>query len=169
METQSYDQLIKSPAEVVKTKARGFGKDVYLLGAGEDGTYYWLEAASWDCGWYWGFGYIETYTNNKNPSIARDIQSHEHADKFMSEFFTEWNGSKPRLTQRTFTEAEGWELCELFKQYYILKETAEYFGRGKAHVANTQIADYKKPELVKKINEVRMPAIFNRIYEILTP
>ena len=31
------------------------------------------------------------------------------------------------------------------------------------------IEDYKKPEIVKEINEVRLPIIFNRIYEILSP
>lgn len=132
-------------------------KERFLLGEDIDGVEYWLEKASWDCGWYWGFGYIESK------------HSHEHADNFLSEWFTEWNGSKPRLDKRTFTEAEGWELCELLKQFYTLKNTAEYFGRGKENCGNTEIPDYKKPELVKEINEVRMPIIFNRIYEILSP
>jgi hypothetical protein len=152
-----------------KLKDHAFGKDVYLLGKDKDGIKYWLEAASWDCDWYWGFGYIETYRQNWAPSKARDIDSHSHADKFMSKYFTEWNGSQPILAERTFSESEGWELSELFEQFYTLKKTAEYFGRGKENVSNTSIPDYKKPELVKEINEVRLPQVFNRIYEILTP
>ena len=152
-----------------KRTTKAFGKKVFLLGKAEDGTLYWLEEAKWDCGWYWGFGYIEAYTNNKNPNMARDIESHEHADHFLSEWFTEWNGSKPRLVEKTFNDKEGWELTELLQQFYTLRQTAEYFGRGKENCANTSIPDYKKPELVKEINEVRMPQIFNRIYEILTP
>lgn len=147
-----------------KQKVHKFNKDAYLLGKDAEGVEYWLEAASWDCGWYWGFGYIVSYNRRGN-----DIDSHEHADNFLSEWFTEWNGSKPRLVERTFTEKEGWELTELLQQFYTLKETAEYFGRGKSNCANTEIPDYKKPELVKEINEVRMPAIFSRIYQLLTP
>ena len=131
-------------------------KTRYLLGKDIDGVEYWLEKASWDCDWYWGFGYIESK------------YGHEHADNFLSEWFTGWNGSKSRLVETTFNEKEGWELCELLEQFYTLKETAEYFGRGKANCANTEIADYKKPELVKEINEVRMPVIFKRIYQILS-
>ena len=50
-----------------KEKRFAFGKNIYLLGSDKDGVKYWLEEASWDCGWYWGFGYVETYTNNSNP------------------------------------------------------------------------------------------------------
>jgi hypothetical protein len=152
-----------------KKTTMAFNKKVFLLGAGEDGTKYWLEEASWDCGWYWGFGYIVTYTRNNDPAHSKDISSHQHADHFMSEYFTEFNGSKPVLKDQTFSEKEGWELSELLEQYYTLQKTAEYFKNGKAHCANTTIPDYEKPELVKEINEVRMPVIFKRIYEILTP
>ena len=57
-----------------------FNKKIYLLGADAEGTKYWLEAPSWDCGWYFGFGYVETYTNNNCPSKAADINSHQHFD-----------------------------------------------------------------------------------------
>lgn len=149
-----------------KLKSYAFGKNVYLLGSDEDGTWYWLEEASWDCGWYWGFGYIETYTNNKNPMVSKDIKSHQHADNFYLEW---WRGDKPILRDTTFNEKEGWELTELLKQFYILRESAEYFDRGKANMADTKIKLYKKSELVEEINKVRMPIIFNRIYEILSP
>jgi hypothetical protein len=152
-----------------KKKSFAFGKDIYYLGQDKEGINYWLEGASWDCDWYWGFGYIETYNYNSNPQHSTDIQNHEHADNFLSEFFIEFNGSKPKLINRTFTEKEGWELSELFKQYYLLKDMAEYFKNGKANCADTKIPKYLKPELVKEINEVRLPIIFNRVYKILTP
>ena len=63
-----------------KQKSHAFGKDIYLLGKDSDGTMYWLEAARWDCKWYWGFGYVETYTNNNHTSRSRDISSHQHFD-----------------------------------------------------------------------------------------
>lgn len=38
-----------------KEKRKAFGKNIYLLGEDTEGTKYWLEEASWDCNWYWGF------------------------------------------------------------------------------------------------------------------
>jgi len=160
---------MKQTTTLNKRKKHAFGKDIYLLGSDCEGIFYWLESPTWDCDWYWGFGYMETYTNNKNPQYARDINSHQHADKFMSKWFTEWNGSKPILLVKTFTNKEGWELSELFEQFYFLKDAAENFGRGKCHCANTLIPLWKKPELIKEINEILIPQVTARILEILSP
>lgn len=160
---------MKNTIEVQKIKSSHGSKDVYLLGSDETGVKYWLESPSWDCGWYWGFGYIETYTNNDNPKISRDINSHQHAEKFMSKWFTEWNGSKPILKETTFNEKEGWELSELFEQFYFLKEAAENFGRGKCHTANAEVKLWKDEAKTKEINEVLIPMVTARIIEILDP
>lgn len=63
-----------------KQVARRKGKNVYLLGRDQEGNKRWLAAPSWDCGWYWGFGYIETYQQNWSPEKARDISEHTHFD-----------------------------------------------------------------------------------------
>lgn len=154
---------------MLKSKSHAFNKDIYLLGIDEQGIKYWLESPTWDCGWYWGFGYIETYTNNRSPKSSRDISSHQHADKFLSEYFTSWNGSKPILKDSTFTNKEGWELSELFSQFYFLREAAEKFKNGKSNCANTTIKTWEKPNLVKEINEKLIPEVTKRILEILTP
>ena len=148
-----------------KEKDHAFNKDVYLLGEDEEGIKYWLEAPSWDCGWYWGFGYIETYQNNRKPSLARDIDGHQHAEGFYRKW---WNSDEAILKLTTFTEAEGWELSELFKRFEILKESAGLFGRGGAHVSGT--SDYlKREDLAKEINEKIIPQITSRVIEILSP
>lgn len=170
--------------QLKKRQSFAFGKDIYLLGQDSDGTNYWLEAPKWDCGWYWGFGYVETYTDNENPSKARDMESHQHIDSsFMGsqEYYdSEKQCSRkgeyvnniydsPRLPIKTFTENEGWELSELFNQFYFLREAAENFGRGKCHTANTKAPKWEKKDLAKEINEVHIPAVTKRILEILTP
>ena len=152
-----------------KQQSKAFGKNVFLLGADEEGTWYWLEEQGWDCDWYWGFGYIETYTNNQHPEKSKDISSHQHAEDFMSKWFKEWNGSKPILKDKTFSEAEGWELSELFAQFYHLQEQAEFWGRGKMNTANTTIKNWQDKSLAEKINKIILPVIMNRIIEILTP
>ena len=42
-----------------------FGKQVYLLGKNEEDRNVSLVKASWDCGWYWGFGYVQSYNNRE--------------------------------------------------------------------------------------------------------
>ncbi|MBS1641026.1 MAG: hypothetical protein JSR11_00990 [Bacteroidetes bacterium] len=168
---------------IEKKTSHAFGKDIYLLGVDEKGTNYWLEAPKWDCGWYWGFGYVETYTNNINPSIAKDIKSHAHISGILGEQ-EEYNYEKgcfckgeyvhnlidsKKFISTTFDENESWELTELFNQFYFLKTAAENFGRGKCHTANTIAPKWEKKELANEINKVHIPAITKRILEILTP
>lgn len=152
-----------------KRISKAFGKKVYLLGADEEGILYWLKEPSWDCGWYWGFGYIETYTNNNHPNRSLDINSHQHAENFMSKWFTEWNGSKPILKETVFNEKEGWELSELFEQFYFLQKAAEFFNMGKTNVANTTINKWKDVIKVAEINNKLIPMVTDRVLEILTP
>lgn len=148
---------------------KAFGKKVYLLGMDKDAIKYWLEEPKWDCGWYWGFGYIETYTNNSSPSTSRDINSHHHANEFLGKWWYKWNNSEPILLDTTFNEKEGWELCELFEQFYFLQKAAEMFKDGKAHCTNTTIPLWKDEVKVKEINETLIPNVTKRIIEILTP
>jgi hypothetical protein len=145
---------------ITKQTSRAFGKDIYLLGRDADGTTYWLEAPTWDCGWYWGFGYVETYTNNLHPEFALDISSHQHATH---EFF-----ESGTITDWTVSDKELWEIRELFAQFYTLRKTAEYFDQGKANVGNTSVPLWKNPELVDEINNVRIPLISTQILEILS-
>lgn len=188
-----------------KQKSKAFRKEIYLLGCDSSGQNYWLEAPSWDCNWYWGFGYIETYTNNSNPSISKDIESHQHwcnrlqslkqepwligykeiEYKNQAPWATKTEDGKPYyhyhkeyvhnpydnpyLVDKTFNKEEGWELGELFAQFYFLKEAVEMFGRGKAHVAGTSINLWKDESKVKEINEVIIPMVTKRILEILSP
>ena len=149
-----------------KRKEHAFKKDVYLLGEDKEGVYYWLEAPSWECDWYWGFGYIETYTNNREPDKSKDINTHQHATNFYPEWIIE-DGA--RLIETTFTEKEGWELADLFKQFYLLKEMAEFTKHGYSYISKTQVDHGDMSLLHKDINEVKIPKIMDRIIEILTP
>ncbi len=151
-------------------------KKVFLLGTDKSGVKYWLQEASWDCGWYWGFGYVEQYNygGKRNPSKCTDIDSHEHIDSnFMGQvgdaYIHNIYGS-PKLESVTFSEAEGWVLSELFRTFYNLAEAAAVLGRGGSHTTTNPIADIiKNPDEVTRINTVVLPALFKEIYKILTP
>lgn len=127
----------------------------FLLGIDKDGTKHWLLEPSWDCGWYWGFGYIETK------------DSHMHADDFYPTFFDVNKDNNPILETRTFTQEEGYKLAELFQEFYTLKKSAEMWGRGGCHITTGFIP--KKAGLVQEINEILIPMVTEKIIEILTP
>lgn len=161
-----------------KRKDEAFNKSIYLLGTNDGGRNVWLEAPSWDCGWYWGFGYVETYTNNQQPSKSRDIESHQHVDSSVMGANNAKDGGychnpfdSKLFTNTTFTESEGWELGELFSQFYQLSESAAMFGRGGCHISTSEKTKgvLTRTAWSNTINQEIIPVVTSRIIEILTP
>ena len=160
--------------------------DYYYIGKNADGEKVWLEKPSWDCGWYWGFGYLETMMGNREPSKARDIQCHTHWDSCVSnsrknayDWFVEtfgkpttdmW-GNKEKADKDTrrcrFTDKQIWTLCELMQTAYSLRRTAEVLGRGKSNYSeNPCVKVIKNTREAKRINSKVLPAIFAEIGKI---
>jgi len=129
------------------------------IGRNENENIY-LSAPSWDCGWYWGFGYL----GNKNRHYHVDgLNRYKNIDLF--DAFNKHFGAS--LVVR---ESQLWRLCELFKTFYTLKETAEVLGRGGSHfTTNPCAAIIKNSDEVTRINTIVLPAIFEEIYKILIP
>lgn len=158
--------------KIKKEKRQAFGKDIYLLGEDKEGTKYWLEEATWDCGWYWGFGYIETYTNNNNPENSRDINSHQHFD----ELFLKGNilnGYNDFFEKSTLSDNEIWVLLGYMKEFYVSQEYAELLRYGN-HITSRakNIKEEENEEANKKecerINKTLLPELFKKIYDLLT-
>ena len=152
-----------------KKSFKWHGRKYYLLGADEDGINYWIEEGHFDCDWYWGFGYVETFTNNANPSRSKDIQSHSH---FNYLFFNQkaycLDSFNDLLVETPFTEKEIWKLLELMKSFYIVREYADTIYRGGAHITSNPVAEIIQSESeYKRINETVIPAIMNEVYKIL--
>lgn len=162
------------------------GKRQFLLAKDKDGIKYWLGEATWDCGWYWGFGYISTYERNRIPSNANDIDSHEHWDTSIIGKREEYNYEKScfelsrdyihhinqnkKFVDTVLTDNESWELSELMKSFYILKETAEFYKNGSANITNNPCSKLlKNTKEYERINKILLPAIFEEIYKIITP
>lgn len=148
-----------------------FNKKCYLLGKDHQGINYWLEEPSWDCGWYWGFGYIETYTNNNCPEKSRDISSHSHFDSmFMNNNENARDSFKKFFKETTLTDNEIWELCDYMKTFYTLKSVAELFGRGYSHYSErAKIESLKSEEQTNLVNKSWLPEVFKRIDNLLSP
>lgn len=143
-----------------------FGKKVYLLGIlkGEKEKL-WLEEPEWDCEWYWGLGYIETYQQNWHPSKARDTSSHRHWDSTMRLV-----NPRDNFSEATFTDDEGWILGELFKRAYTLRKMTDMIYQKGAYVTEYDPLGLEELDPWRdKINTVLLPSIFKEIGRILTP
>ena len=148
-----------------------FNKKIYLLGADAEGTKYWLEAPSWDCDWYWGFGYVETYTNNNCPSKAADINSHQHFDSlFLNDSkVNAFDAFKEFFKETTLNEREIWLLIDYMYSFYALKRAAGILSMGYSHMTEkAKLSEVQSTEMSKEINEKILPAIFKQIDILLS-
>lgn len=153
-----------------KQISKAFGKTIYLLGKDKDGIKYWLEEPSWDCGWYWGFGYIETYTNNNDPTHSRDIESHQHFDSlFLNQNKCARDAFKEFFVETPLSDDEIWELVDYMKTFYTLEGVAELFKHGYSHqTERAKIETLTREDLTKEVNEKMLPELFNKIRDLLT-
>ena len=152
-----------------KEKRSAFGKEIYLLGSDENGTKYWLEEASWDCDWYWGFGYIETYTNNNCPERSRDINSHEHYDTKILKNGVCTDDFKKIFKNTPLNNNEIWKLNELMETFYTLKKTSALYYRGSSNITKNDLSSsIKNDDEYKRINKEIMPKLFEEVYKILS-
>ena len=174
------------PIKIDKKVNYAFGKTIYLLGKDKYGDFIWLEAPSWDCDHYWGFGYIERYTNNRSPQNSRDISSHTHWNSEivgkheyydtekecfrLNKDYIHHLNDNPDITETVLTETESWKLAELMKSFYKLKEIKELFASGSAHIARNPLKKLlTNKRTANRIDKVLLPAIFKEIETMLTP
>ena len=154
-----------------KKIVRAFGNTYYLFGKDEDGVKWYLQKSTWDCGWYWGFGYLDSFTNNACPEKSKDIAGHTHLSSLMAEF--DGNGFdalKNRFKECVLADDELFRFVDYAKSVYALKEAAELFGRGHSnYTEKAKIGDLVKPDWVKEINEKMIPEIDAEIEKMLSP
>ena len=110
-----------------------------------------LTKHTWDCGWYWGFGYIG------NGGL------HTHFDRA----FLNINKYTPDeiFTECVFDSKIWWVLRDLFKQAYALKNVAEVYRYG-GHQTTVKgitdiICDSGKAAMINKDLEKILDAIWD--------
>lgn len=150
-----------------KHKVYVFGKDAYFLGQDENGINYFLEQAKWDCGWYWGGGYVETYTNNGNPARSRDISSHSHFDSMFLKG-NAYDTFKAFFKVTPFSDKEIWQILELMQSFYTARKYSDMLHIGGAHYTSNPAKETIQNESeYNRINKEVIPAIFDNLYDIL--
>lgn len=126
----------------------------YLGRRKEDGRMVYIAAPTWDCDWYWSFGYL----------VATG--EHFHLRNYGN---INWIDALERdYTLNVKLRGDNlWKFYELAKTAYGLKEVAEILGRGGSHIAKNPLAEVIKNKVeVDRINQIVLPKIFDAINEI---
>ncbi len=105
--------LGKVKKDITKSQSYNPEQDnIYIQG--ED---IYLEKHSWDCGWYWGFGYLK----------AEGL--HTHATVFTNELL--WHSKDEVFDESIFKNGNDfWIFKDLLIQAYALKDCAEVYHHG---------------------------------------
>ena len=153
-----------------KHKIEWNGNTYYYLGMDKRGINYYMKDFTWDCEWYWSGGWIESFNNNDEPEKSSDIDSHTHFDMLMFK--------DPKLCFYNFNEIfvsspfdsdDIWKLCELMKEFYLLRDYAKFCKFGYCGIS-IQIGydDNINMQTYENINKLIMPKLFNKIRKVLT-
>lgn len=134
------------------------GKSKVFFGTRKsDGERIYLSKPSFDCGWYWSFGYLGNSREHYHLSGYTDGRNINMHDALLADYDLNEN-IKNNL----------WTFTELAVTAYTLKETAEVLGRGGSYYATNPCKCIITNEAeAKRINEVVLPAIFNEISRII--
>lgn len=113
----------------------------------------WLTKHTWDCGWYWGFGYIgnkdlhfhiESLITAPNPCLASEL------------FF-----------ETKLTDVQWWVIRDLFMQAYALKRAAEVYRYGGHQTSAPGITDIlKNPEKTAQLN-ADLEIVLDKVWEYI--
>ena len=146
------------------------GHRYHYIGTGPNGENMRLQESTFDCGWYWSIGYIETFTNKRAPWNSIDIESHTHFEYLMTRNrYQNWFDAFNEQFKNPFlTESEVWKICELMKSLYTARHYADMIWRGGAHYTQNPCEEIIKNETeYKRINDVVIPAMLKELYKIL--
>lgn len=123
-----------------------------------DGENLFLEKHKWDCGWYWGFGYI----GNRDCHFHFDSLL-EGSAKLASELFEKTN----------ISDKEWWVIRDLFVQAYALRKAAEVYRYGGHQTSAPGVTDLiKNKEMETRLNadlEITLNKLWESVVSAVTP
>lgn len=131
--------------------------DKIYLGKDTDGEEVYVTKHSWDCGWYWSFGYLG------------NEYSHYHFDSIFGAS-SNWTDIEAFLSETKITQKSWWLVLEMFKTAYTFKEMAACMRRG-SHISTipdkykTHFSTEEVAELNKKL-ELHLDNLWEYLVEI---
>ena len=126
-----------------------------------------LSTPTFDCNWYWGFGYLGNKNchyhlkNYKQIAGFSDYRSISMFDAFKMDY---------TLCDVLQNDTTLWTFCELVQTAYSLLAVAEIFSRGGSHQCKNPCQELlKNLDMYEHINFVLLPALFKEIDELFVP
>lgn len=146
---------------------REYPKFVYLGKSSEYEGAVHLRCPSWDCGWYWGFGYIQRWN-----SISRDIDFHSHLDSVL--FHTDKNclAALNTVFDKGFvlkTDKKKFQFLDLVKTIYHFREMAEVYRHGGSFISGSPLGYdvVRNDDEYRRINYEVLPKLIDELYKLL--
>ena len=125
---------------------------IYLGNTTQHGKLY-LSKHSWDCGWYWGFGYIG------------NSRLHMHIDSLIN---SEYDVNLLFDKGTPITQDQLWIIRDLFKQAYALKAAAEVYQYGGHQTTKPGMTDcIKNLEMAARINK-DLETVLDKVWDFLS-
>lgn len=115
-------------------------KNFMLLGVRKaDKVKVYLEQASFDCGLYYVFGYLDVLNHR-----WADIREGYHVERFFNNSSNKnaYHYFKENFVSITLSDKELWHFLDLMKSFYAIKEAGDIYYYGGSH--------YSQPELSLK-------------------
>ena len=124
---------------------------IYLGITEEHGRVY-ITKHSWDCDWYWGFGYVGN----------RDCQFH------FKSFLT--NGpcrASDLFKEPTISDSSWWIIRDLFTQAYALKEAASTYRYGGHQYTSKGITDIIQCKEMELRLNTDLETVLNKVWQFM--
>ncbi len=125
-----------------------------------------LRRPSFDCDWYWGFGYLGNVNTHYhlNGLATMDWQNRDMQNKHLHDQLKLHFGDSLTITD----EKDLWQFCEIVKTIYTLREAADLFHIGGSHYApNPNRELLKDTHMWLRINSVLIPEQIASLYALL--
>lgn len=125
-----------------------------LIGKNQENEPIYFYRPSWDCDWYWGFGYIGNDSLHTHLNSLGKNNLYENIKNYFSEFILQ--------------DKDLWLFCEYVMTIYALRPYSEVIHRGGSHYSNNPHKDViKNPDEYKRINSELIPLLIDEIYKLL--
>ena len=130
-------------------------KKFMLLGIRNDKAKIWMEQASFDCDWYYGFGYLEVLNHRHT-----DVKEHYHFSSFYETDKNAYDAFKQEFLCTPLTDKELWILFDLMQSFYTLKKASEIYHIGGSNYATHEL-NLKSETKYKEAMEDQKKIIFS--------
>lgn len=125
-----------------------------------DNATIYITSPSWECDWYWSFGYLGNKDEHYHLSSFANGRNINMYEALLADYHLSFIGQPDRFGNYPLL----FKFCELAYTAYALKNAAAVLGRGGSNFAVNPCKDViVNTEEVKRINEVVLPAIFDEI------